>query len=557
MNDLKIPVGISDFAKIRKYDYYYVDKTGLIADLLEKETAEVPLITRPRRFGKTMGMSMLANFFDIRKDSQEMFEGLEISKNTALCSEWMNQWPVLFVSFKDIDGLTFASAKGMLLERLANLFKAHRYLTLSERIDPDDAKIFKKLSDLVNGHPTDAMLKTAISLLMQMMRDHYGKPVILLIDEYDVPIAKASANGYYAEMLEIIRGMLSTALKDNAALRFAVITGCLRIAKESIFTGTNNFVSDTISSSHLNEYFGFTQADVNQILRDADLTDQAETVKTWYDGYHFGDLDVYCPWDVMNYLRDLQRDPKAKPASYWKNTSDNAIIRSFIDYAEGNIAEKLETLMSGVQKIREDLTYDYLHSSEENLWSILYATGYLTQVREDAMTETLPPNTAALMIPNAEIREIFETTVQDWFADTAKEEDRKPLFDAVWSGDTETLTNEMNKLLRKTISYHDYREDFYHAFLAGIFTGAGYVVESNKEHGEGRSDVIVKDIRNGRVAIFEAKYAKTLDALPDACDTAIQQINDRMYAADFRDDYDDILCYGIAFFKKRCMVRKK
>ena len=559
MKKLQIPVGISDFTKIREQGYYYVDKTGLISELLE-DIAEVTLITRPRRFGKTMGMSMLANFFDIRKDSQAMFEGLEISKNEALCSEWMNQWPVLFVSFKDIDGLTFASAKGMLLERLANLFKAHRYLTLSERIDPDDAKIFKKLSDLVNGHPTDAMLKTAISLLMQMMRDHYGKPVILLIDEYDVPIAKASANGYYAEMLEIIRGMLSTALKDNAALRFAVITGCLRIAKESIFTGTNNFVSDTISSSHLNEYFGFTQADVNQILRDADLTDQAETVKTWYDGYHFGDLDVYCPWDVMNYLRDLQRDPKAKPASYWKNTSDNAIIRSFIDYAEGNIAEKLETLMSGgciVQKIREDLTYDYLHSSEENLWSILYATGYLTQVREDAMTETLPPNTAALMIPNAEIREIFETTVQDWFADTAKEEDRKPLFDAVWSGDTETLTNEMNKLLRKTISYHDYKEDFYHAFLAGIFSGAGYSVKSNQEHGEGRSDVLVKNPRNARIAIFEAKYAKKLGDLETCCEAALQQIDKRQYATEFEDDYDSIRCYGIAFYKKRCLVRTR
>ena len=559
MKKLQIPVGISDFTKIREQGYYYVDKTGLISELLE-DIAEVTLITRPRRFGKTMGMSMLANFFDIRKDSQAMFEGLEISKNEALCSEWMNQWPVLFVSFKDIDGLTFASAKGMLLERLANLFKAHRYLTLSERIDPDDAKIFKKLSDLVNGHPTDAMLKTAISLLMQMMRDHYGKPVILLIDEYDVPIAKASANGYYAEMLEIIRGMLSTALKDNAALRFAVITGCLRIAKESIFTGTNNFVSDTISSSHLNEYFGFTQADVNQILRDADLTDQAETVKTWYDGYHFGDLDVYCPWDVMNYLRDLQRDPKAKPASYWKNTSDNAIIRSFIDYAEGNIAEKLETLMSGgciVQKIREDLTYDYLHSSEENLWSILYATGYLTQVREDAMTETLPPNTAALMIPNAEIREIFETTVQDWFADTAKEEDRKPLFDAVWSGDTETLTNEMNKLLRKTISYHDYKEDFYHAFLAGIFSGAGYSVKSNQEHGEGRSDVLVKNPRNARIAIFEAKYARKLGDLETCCEAALQQIDKRQYATEFEDDYDSIRCYGIAFYKKRCLVRTR
>ena len=557
MKKLQIPVGISDFTKIREQGYYYVDKTGLISDLLE-DIAEVTLITRPRRFGKTMGMSMLANFFDIHKDSTALFEGLEISRNAALCKAWQNQWPVLFVTFKDIDGLTFASAKEMLIERVATLCKMHSYLAFSDQINPDDRKIFQKLSDLVNGKPTDAMLKTSLSLLMQMMKAHYGKPVILLIDEYDVPIAKASANGYYAEMLEIIRGMLSTALKDNAALRFAVITGCLRIAKESIFTGTNNFVSDTISSSHLNEYFGFTQADVNQILRDADLTDQAEAVKTWYDGYHFGDLDVYCPWDVMNYLRDLQRDPKAKPASYWKNTSDNAIIRSFIDYTEAGITQKLETLLTGgyiVQQIEENLTYDYLHSSEENLWSILYSTGYLTQVREEALSHELPEDTVALMIPNAEIRQIFESTVKKWFSDTAQTENRKALLDATWSGDTETLTAEMNKLLRKTISYHDYREDFYHAFLAGIFTGAGYSVESNREHGEGRSDVLIKNPRNARIAIFEAKYARKLGDLETCCEAALKQIDERQYAKEFEDDYDSILCYGIAFYKKRCLVK--
>ena len=557
MKKLQIPVGISDFTKIREQGYYYVDKTGLISDLLA-DIAEVTLITRPRRFGKTMGMSMLANFFDIYKDSTALFEGLEISRNAALCKAWQNQWPVLFVTFKDIDGLTFASAKEMLIERVATLCKMHSYLAFSDQINPDDRKIFQKLSDLVNGKPTDAMLKTSLSLLMQMMKAHYGKPVILLIDEYDVPIAKASANGYYAEMLEIIRGMLSTALKDNAALRFAVITDCLRIAKESIFTGTNNFVSDTISSSHLNEYFGFTQADVNQILRDADLTDQAETVKTWYDGYHFGDLDVYCPWDVMNYLRDLQRDPKAKPASYWKNTSDNAIIRSFIDYTEAGITQKLETLLTGgyiVQQIEENLTYDYLHSSEENLWSILYSTGYLTQVREEALSHELPEDTVALMIPNAEIRQIFESTVKKWFSDTAQTENRKALLDATWSGDTETLTAEMNKLLRKTISYHDYREDFYHAFLAGIFTGAGYSVESNREHGEGRSDVLIKNPRNARIAIFEAKYARKLGDLETCCEAALQQIDKRQYAKEFEDDYDSILCYGIAFYKKRCLVK--
>ena len=291
-------------------------------------------------------------------------------------------------------------------------------------------------------------------------------------------------------------------------------------------------------------------------MSDADQTDHAEDVKAWYDGYHFGELDVYCPWDVMNYLRDLRKNPKIKPASYWRNTSDNAIIRSFIDYAGENIHEKMETLLAGgyiIQKIREDLTYDYLHSSEENLWSILYSTGYLTQVRG----EELPPDTAALMIPNAEIRQIFETTVQEWFDDSARKENRTALFDAVWSGDIETLTEEMNELLRKTISYHDYKEDFYHAFLAGIFTGAGYSVDSNRERGEGRSDVVVLNSSKGRVALFEAKYAKTLDGLEASCEAALRQIEDRQYAKDFADDYDDILCYGIAFYKKRCLVQKK
>ena len=555
MKKLNIPVGISDFAKIRDRKYYYVDKTKLISDLLEEETAEVTLITRPRRFGKTMAMSMLSHFFDIRKDSKAMFQGLRISEDRELCDEWMNQWPVLFLTFKDVNGLTFASAKEMLLNRIAEIYNDHSYLLEGPQVRENDRKVFEQLADEVSGTPTDAMLKTSIALLMKLMWGYYGKPVILLLDEYDVPIAKASANGYYAEMLEIIRGMLSTALKDNDAMRFAVITGCLRIAKESIFTGTNNFVSDTISSAHLNEYFGFTQEEVDQILSDADQTDHAEDVKAWYDGYHFGELDVYCPWDVMNYLRDLRKNPKTKPASYWRNTSDNAIIRSFIDYAGENIHEKMETLLAGgyiIQKIREDLTYDYLHSSEENLWSILYSTGYLTQVRG----EELPPDTAALMIPNAEIRQIFETSVQEWFDDSARKENRTALFDAVWSGDIETLTEEMNELLRKTISYHDYKEDFYHAFLAGIFAGAGYSVDSNRERGEGRSDVVVRNSSKGRVALFEAKYAKTLDGLEASCEAALRQIEDRQYAKDFADDYDDILCYGIAFYKKRCLVKK-
>ena len=559
MKKLNIPVGISDFAKIRDRKYYYVDKTKLISDLLEEETAEVTLITRPRRFGKTMAMSMLSHFFDIRKDSKAMFQGLRISEDRELCDEWMNQWPVLFLTFKDVNGLTFASAKEMLLNRIAEIYNDHSYLLEGPQIRENDRKVFEQLADEVSGNPTDAMLKTSIALLMKLMWGYYGKPVILLLDEYDVPIAKASANGYYAEMLEIIRGMLSTALKDNDAMRFAVITGCLRIAKESIFTGTNNFVSDTISSSHLNEYFGFTQEEVDQILIDADQTDHAEDVKAWYDGYHFGELDVYCPWDVMNYLRDLQKNPKTKPASYWKNTSDNAIIRSFIDYTNAKISQKLETLLDGgyiVQQIEENLTYDYLHSSEENLWSILYFTGYLTQVREEDLPETLSEEETALMIPNAEIRQIFATTVKKWFSDSAQGWNRAALFRAMWSGDAETLTDEINDLLYKTISYHDYKEDFYHAFLAGILAGTGCAVKSNREHGEGRSDVVVYNMEKRQVAIFEAKYAKTLDDLEASCNAALQQIEDRQYAKDFADDYDDILCYGIAFYKKRCLVKK-
>ena len=556
MKKLNIPVGISEFDKIRDRGYYYVDKTNLIAELLDN-IAEVTLITRPRRFGKTMAMSMLANFFDMQQDNIERFCGLKISQNTELCSQWMNQWPVLFLSFKEVDGTVFDHAFNLLKFTLAQFCDDHAYLTESEKVTEEQKRIFRRLNDQT-ASLTD--VQGALLVLMKMMRAYYGKPVILLLDEYDVPIAKASANGYYTEMLEVIKGMMSTALKDNDALRFAVITGCLRIAKESIFTGTNNFVSDTISSSHLNEYFGFTQTDVDRLLKDADCQEHAAAIKNWYDGYHFGDLDVYCPWDVMNYLRDLQRNPKAKPASYWKNTSDNSIVRSFIDYAGRSISRKLETLLSGgyiIQKIEENLTYDYLHSSEENLWSILYLTGYLTQAREEDLPAPLPEKTSALMIPNAEVKEIFETTIQKWFDESAQTWNRKALFDAVWSGKAEVLTEQMNKLLRKTISYHDYKEDFYHAFLAGIFAGAGYEVDSNKEHGEGRSDVVVLDPEGDRVAIFEAKYSRTQDAMSKDCAVALQQIEDRQYAKEFEEDYDSVLCYGIAFYKKRCLVRMK
>ena len=557
MNDLKIPVGISDFTKIRENGYYYIDKTELICGLLEPEPAEVTLITRPKRFGKTLGMSMLASFLDIRKDSGSLFEGLEILEHEELCEKWMNQYPVLFLSFKDVDGTSFENALDFLGFTIAQFCIEQSYLAESEKVNSDYKAVFARLKSR-KASLTD--IKGSILTIMKMMQAYHERPVVLLLDEYDVPVAKASSNGYYAEMLEVIRAILSTALKDNTALKFAVVTGCLKIAKESIFTGTNNFVSDTIASSRLNEYYGFTQEDVEKLLTAAAIPEQAENIKNWYDGYHFGEFDVYCPWDVMNYLRDLQYDPAARPKGYWKNTSDNAVIRSFIDCAGSNITRKLEILLSGgyiVQKIEDDLTYDYLHSSEENLWSVLYLTGYLTMIREKELTEKLPDGMYALTIPNAEIREIFETTVKVWFDDSAKSWDRKALFEAVWTGDCEKAGKEMNQLLRMTISYHDYREDFYHAFLAGIFAGAGYMVESNKEHGKGRSDVIVFDLRNGRVAVFEAKYSRTLNQMEPDCEKAIRQIDTRKYAEEFEDYYDEVLCYGISFYKKRCLIKRK
>lgn len=559
MPELNIPVGVSDFREIRQNGYYYIDKSGLIRELLKNTATKVTLITRPRRFGKTLSMSMLENFFDIRKDSRAWFEGLEIARDSELCQAWMNQWPTVFFSLKDIDGLNFESAYGQLKAQISELYKKYAHLLEYDAIDPDDKQNFL---DLKAGRAGEVQVSRALSLLLRIMEAYYQKPVILLLDEYDVPVAKASSNGYYEQMLEVIKTMMSTALKDNSCLRFAVITGCLKIAKESIFTGTNNLVSDTIGTSGLNEYFGFTQKDVDRLLEDAGANSQAENIKVWYDGYRFGNFEVYCPWDVMNYLRDFQQNPEARPVSYWKNTSDNAIIRSFIDYAGGAITKKLETLLSGgyiLQHIDENLTYDYLHSSEDNLWSVLYLTGYLTGLREEELPGAVPDGMTALRIPNEEIREIFETTIRKWFDDSAKTWNRKDLFASIWQGDSEAATEEINKLLRRTISYHDYREDFYHAFLAGIFTGAGYAVESNKEHGEGRSDIVVSDYMDGWVAIFEIKYSDSPEELETDCEKAIRQMDERMYAVEYEEQYpaERILCYGISFFKKRCLVKKK
>ena len=423
MDKKMLPVGLDSFEKIRRLGYYYMDKTLLIQDVLTNR-GDVNLFTRPRRFGKTLGMSMLEYFFDVRKDSKELFAGLEIMKNQEICQQWMNQYPTIFVSFRQVDGLNFDGAFGMLTVVLADLFNKHLYLQESPKATEFQKAAF---AHIASGNASVKEAKSSLGLLTDMMRDYYGKKVILLIDEYDVPVAKANSHDYYGEMLDVMKGLLQV-LKDNQALDFAVITGCLKIAKESIFTGTNNLVSDSIMDSRFNEYFGFIQSDVDRILKDAEAENYAETMKNWYDGYHFGNFDIYCPWDVMNYLRDLQQNPMIRPSSYWKNTSDNAIIRSFIDQSGSSISQKLEKLLSGgyiVQQIDENLTYDYLHSSENNLWSILYLTGYLTRVPDAEIEFALPIGSTALMIPNAEIREIFETTIKTWFDDNVRLWNRK------------------------------------------------------------------------------------------------------------------------------------
>lgn len=547
----KISVGSSDFAEYRKGDYYYVDKTGLIEELLKTPGIKVTLITRPRRFGKTMNMSMLAEFFDIRKDSRPIFSGLKIADNKELCEAWMNQWPVIHVTFRSVFGSCFKDAYSMIEAVIAELYKQHIYLLENPEMMVYDREIFDRIA---GKKASGEEIKNSLLFLTRLLGQYYGKTVILLIDEYDVPLAKASDKGYYEEMLYVIRGILQ-ALKDNSFLHLAVVTGCLRIAKESIFTGTNNFITDTISDNRLDEFFGFTQEEVDRILADTQNTSHSQEIKNWYDGYRFGSIDVYSPWDVMNHINALCLDPQALPRSYWRNTSDNAIIRSFIDQAENDTIKQFEILLSGdkiSQKIEEDLTYDYLHASAENLWSILYLTGYLTGTEKEEGRQEWN-----LWIPNLEIREIFEDTVIKWFHDSARLWERKALFHAVWECDEEKLTEEMTKLLRKTISYHDYKEDFYHVFLAGIFAGAGYIVKSNREHGDGRSDVVVQDYDGNRIAVFEVKYSRRLEDLPYDCERAIKQIDVRRYGEEFAEDYSTVICYGIAFYRKRCMVKVK
>ena len=555
---MKISVGKDDFEKIRRNDSYYVDKSELIYELVDGTDNEVTLFTRPRRFGKTLMMSMMENFFSIQKgDSRELFTGLNIMKHGAFCAEWMNQYPVLFLTLKGVEDLSFDEAYKTLQVKLSDLCKTHESLTESARINCDDKAVFLKL---MNKQADLSEVKESLKTLMRMMVAAYEKPVILLIDEYDVPLAKASeqnteTNQYYSKMLDVIRGMFDAALKGNEFLKFAVITGCLRIAKESIFTGTNNFMSYSVLDDDFSEYFGFTQEEVDRILEEADCQEIAEDIRAWYDGYVFGNTSVYCPWDVTCYAAALLRNRNAKLKNYWKNTSHNGILLTFIERTEFDVSDKFETLLNGgtiEQTISDELTYDTLHETEDNLWSVLLMTGYLTKADPETDGDTVE-----LKIPNTEISNIFEETVVKRFnnALALDRSGQQALMKALWDGDEEKASEMMTDILFETISYHDYHENYYHAFLTGIISGLGYAVKSNQENGLGRSDIDVREKRKKRGMLLEAKKSDREEEMEKDALDGRQQIIDMEYLRGFK-GFDSVICYGISFFQKKALVKK-
>lgn len=552
----RVGVGKSDFEEVRKVGDYYVDKTELLYELVENVGNKVTLFTRPRRFGKTLTMSMLDNFFNVRKDSRAIFEGLDIMRHEDFCQKWMNSRPVLFISLKDVEGESFDDAFRMLETVISDRCKDLVSVFDKAELDEDDRQAFAKLKSMTAElNEVKASLKT----LMRMLNAVYGRKVILLIDEYDVPLAKASErdtgkNLFYTRMLDVIRGLMSSSLKDNEFLEFAVVTGCLRISKESIFTGTNNFASYSVLDEDFSEYFGFTEAEVEKMLAEADRKAAASVIKEWYDGYVFGTSHVYCPWDVINYLSALAKRPDARPKAFWKDSSHNGILRTFAERTEFCVSDKFETLMNGgtvTQTITDMLTYDTLHASEDNMWSVLLMTGYVTKVNPDSDEDTVQ-----LKIPNKEVTMIFRDAVVSLFRDTIDNVQQKAMMESLWAGDEDAASKTVSDFLWKTISYNDYHEDYYHAFLAGIFTGLGYEVESNKEKGLGRPDIILKDKKNRRAIIIEAKKSASRADMEADCGKALEQIDTKKYAEGLY-GYTQVLCYGVAFFQKEAVVRKK
>lgn len=552
---IRIPVGISNFREIREKDLYYVDKTGFIFELLNS-TEKVRLITRPRRFGKTLMMSMLENFFNIEKDSAELFSGLEVNRYTQLCDSYLNKYPVIFLSFKEIEGNDFEAVCRKLKNKIYIVCKSYLFLLDSNKIDQDDKSLFAKLK---TGMADEIELQDSLVLLSRLLFNYYNKQIIILIDEYDVPLAKAADNGYYKEMLGLMRGILQV-LKDNDYLEFAVLTGCLRVSKESIFTGVNNFTTNSIVSKDFNQYFGFTESDVQKLLIDFQASEQYPVIKQWYDGYNFGGLDMYCPWDVTRYLADYMKNGKTEAACYWAGSSGNTIICSFISKYARFIKLDLEKLLRGEavqKKISFNLTYGELQDSVENFWSVLLLSGYLT-VEKDADFDKVTEDGGilAVKIPNEEIKQIFIETIDKWVENaTGKLWNVSPLIEAIWKKDVSAMSSEITKILKKTISYFDYSESFYHAFLAGVLTGAGQFVSTNPETGEGRSDIVLENPDNDRVFIFELKRTKAESDMEKACLAALNQIQDKHYDDEYIDSYDEIVHYGVAFYKKRCLVK--
>lgn len=564
---MKLPVGIDDFRKLRESHFYYVDKTRLIEQLL-LNWSEVTLFTRPRRFGKTLNMSMLKSFFDIGTD-KALFDGLYISGNKELCDEYMGKYPVIFLSLKGVEGLTYEEAFEAFVRIMGKEVNRVSFLADSDKLTQIEREQYKGLTIIKNGRLAfdKEKLISSLQLLSQLLYKHYGKKTVILIDEYDVPLDKAFQNGYYNEMVSLIRGLFGQALKTNEFLQFAVLTGCLRISKESIFTGLNNFKVMSITDSRFDEQFGFTDEEVRKLLSDYGMDSHFDEVKEWYDGYHFGRADVYCPWDVINHADHLRDDSDAKPQTYWINSSGNSLVRRLINRADSSTKDEIERLIAGeaIEKvIRLDLTYDEIENSIDNIWSVLFTTGYLTKIGEVKLPDS-ESYAYMLVIPNKEVREVFVLQIQEWFkAVVANDNDAmKLLSKAILDKDEEILARQLNIVMGRMISIldtkapDDMKENFYHGMLLGLLRGSNpdWLIKSNRESGDGFSDILIKPENPDLGIVIEVKYAKEFKGLDAACDAAMAQIKQKRYDETLRDEGRcDILAYGIAFCRKRCKV---
>lgn len=566
-NTLKLPVGIDDFRKLRESHFYYVDKTRFIEQLL-LNWSEVTLFTRPRRFGKTLNMSMLKSFFDIGTD-KALFDGLYISGNKELCDEYMGKYPVIFLSLKGVEGLTYEEAFEAFVRIMGKEVNRVSFLADSDKLTQIEREQYEGLTIMKNGRLAfdKEKLISSLQLLSQLLYKHYGKKAVILIDEYDVPLDKAFQNGYYNEMVSLIRGLFGQALKTNEFLQFAVLTGCLRISKESIFTGLNNFKVMSITDSRFDEQFGFTDEEVKKLLSDYDMDSHFDEVKEWYDGYHFGRAYVYCPWDVINHVDHLRDDSDAKPQTYWINSSGNSLVRRLINRADSSTKDEIERLIAGeaIEKvIRQDLTYDEIENSIDNIWSVLFTTGYLTKVGEVKLADS-ESYAYKLVIPNKEVREVFVLQIQEWFkAVVANDNDTmKLLSKAILDKDEMILARQLNIVMGRMISIldtkspDDMKENFYHGLLLGLLRGSNpdWLIRSNRESGDGFSDILIKPENPDLGIVIEVKYAKEFKGLDAACDAAMAQIKQKRYDETLRDEGRcDILAYGIAFCRKRCRV---